>query len=95
MMPGNVREESSRKSLERGDVMGYWEFIFWYAGPFIGLGLIYLLWVWSAYTLENRFPKYYKFCQKANDYLPKIVGFIILVLFLFFYFTSPPNDFYD
>jgi hypothetical protein len=60
-------------------------FFIYFVSPFILLGIVYLIWVYSANKLKDRFPSYYKLCGRINDNLPKIIAFVIIVSFLYYY----------
>lgn len=68
---------------------GYFGFLIAYVGPFIGAAALFLIWAWSAYKLRDRYPKYYNWCLGTYNNLPKVVGVIIIIVFVYFYFTTP------
>lgn len=64
-----------------------WQILLYYVSPFIGAGLLVLLWAFITSLVEDKYPRYYKFSIKLYDNLPKIVGIVIVVVFIYFYFT--------
>jgi len=62
--------------------MNYLYFLFTYAGPFIALSLLYLLWAYTAFRWQETSPNYYKWVCKVNEWLPKIIVSILVFGFI-------------
>lgn len=66
--------------------MSYLMFLLSYAGPFIALAILYLLWAYTAHYWSERHPTYYKWVVKVNDWLPKIGAFVVITGFILYLF---------
>lgn len=62
--------------------MSYSYFLFAYAGPFVALAVIYLIWAYTAFRWREKNPRYYEWVCKANGWLPKIIVSILIAGFV-------------
>lgn len=70
-------------------MQGYMVFLLAYAGPFIGLAILYLVWAHTAAKLQHRYPGLYAFAEKMHNNLPKISAVIIIGVVIIMFFTQP------
>lgn len=67
---------------------GYLGFLLAYAGPFIAVALLMLAWFYAAWKLEGRYPRFYKFTERAYNNLPQLGAVVIIVVAIYFFFTE-------
>jgi hypothetical protein len=68
---------------------GFGMMLLWYAGPFIALGLIWLAIMLLAVKWEHKYPKFYKANVWIHDNAPKILGVIVVLLYLYYTYIYP------